>query len=173
MKTIFLFNLAMLITLCTIGQSKYEQGYFINNNDQKIDCLIKKTAWRKNPSGFHYRLNGNDSTGKGTLENAKEFGLQGGPTFIRFLVNIDRSSEETDHISTLRNPIWTQEQLFLKLLVKGRASLYSYEEGNLTRFFYSTGDSTPQQLIHKSYIYYLSYIDINNDFRQQLRKDVY
>jgi outer membrane protein with beta-barrel domain len=66
-----------------------------------------------------------------------------------------------------KNAIFSNEQLFLKVLVEGKASLFIYVNGNLKRFFYKTADSEINQLIHKRYLI-KDKIAYNNYFRQQL-----
>jgi len=71
-------------------------------------------------------------------------------------------------MSVERNPVYNEEQLFLKVLVDGSASLYQYVEDNLTRFFYKIGDSAINPLVYKSYLIHNRIVSYNNHFRQQL-----
>jgi hypothetical protein len=85
---------------------------------------------------------------------------------------MDRSGEDLSNLSKDRNPEYHNEVLFLKVLVEGKASLYQYEEKNLTRFFYSVNNSEITQLIYKSYSPDERKILYNNHFRQQLLTDL-
>src|SRR5690606_35362636 len=66
--------------------------------------------------------------------------------------------------------------LFLKVLVKGKASLYSYQENSLFRYFFETESIEITQLIYKKFTYSTidgiyredNKIGENNQFRQQL-----
>lgn len=65
-----------------------------------------------------------------------------------------------------------QEQLFLEVLVEGKATLYIYTKGSLIRFFYSVSDSSINQLIYKEYYVTSEQIAKNQKFRAQLWMDV-
>src|SRR5690606_2476336 len=76
-------------------------------------------------------------------------------------------------ISKEKNPVFEEEELFLKVLLEGKASLYLFEEGNAKKFFYSKDGSKIEQLIYKRYL------DIENDkvainkgYKQQLWNDL-
>jgi hypothetical protein len=74
-----------------------------------------------------------------------------------------------NNLSAERSPIWFEEQLFLKLLVKGTAALYYYEDQNASRLFFSVQDSPIEQLIYKAYTISDSReIGYNVSFRQQI-----
>ena len=82
---------------------------------------------------------------------------------------MDRSSDNISRLSTTRRPIFNKEKLFLKVLIESEASLYSYEDGNLKRFFFSNNNSDIEQLIFKKYIVpSTNKIGSNNRYKQQL-----
>jgi hypothetical protein len=74
-----------------------------------------------------------DQSKKGDTASVKEFGVYGSFKFIRAKVKIDRSSYKLGELTPDREPVWSDELLFLRVLAKGKASLYSYED--LSRFF--------------------------------------
>ncbi len=172
MKNKLIFLILFINTTTFYGQINFEKGYLIDNENRKIECLIKNYDWEKNPNEFEYKLTENEDTKIGNLATVKEFGILGISKFIRVNIKIDRSPTDLSQLSGLRNPIWNQEQLFLKVLVQGKASLYSYMEQNFSRFFYSVNDSLIQQLIYKEYLLENSQIATNVSFRQQLLNDV-
>lgn len=163
----------LLITLFTIlcaesySQIIFENGYFINESNKKNDCLIKNIDWKNNPTEFEYKLSQNDTFQKATIQTVKEFGINNVSKYIRTKTNIDRSSDQIDHMSSERNPNFQEELLFLKVLIEGQASLFLYIDGNLTRFFYKLNDSEIQQLVYKKYLI-ANKISENNSFKQQL-----
>jgi len=169
---IYFFFILFFLTTSMFGQDHFERGYFIDNNNRETKCLIKNKDWRNNPTGFTYKLNNTDSIRKGTITYVKEFGIYGISEFMRADVLIDRSSDKAEELSSKSDPIWSQEQLFLKVLIKGKASLYFYLEDNFERFFYSINNSSIDQLIHKSYLRDASKITQNNQFYSQLWTNV-
>ena len=71
-------------------------------------------------------------------------------------------------LSKEKNPEWSQQRLFLKVLVEGSATLLYYEGQNLVRFFYSVPDSAIKQLIYKEYYVNANEVAVNNKFHEQL-----
>ena len=61
--------------------------------------------------------------------------------------------------------------LLLKVLVEGKANLYSYVEGNLFRYFYSLDNNKIEQLVFKSYIIDEKYGE-NNKYKQQFLNEL-
>lgn len=172
MKTQFFTITLIFITLSTFGQITYDKGYFINNNNQRVECLIKNNDWKDNPKEFEYKLSENASSEKGNLNSVKEFGISGYAKYVKSDVKIDLSSMEPATFSKDRNPEWSQQKLFLKVLVEGKTTLYCYEGNDLIRFFYSVSDTSVNQLIYKEYITESGNIAENFTFRGQLWNDV-
>jgi hypothetical protein len=164
--------LFILISVCSFGQIIFEKGYFIDNSNQKTECLIKNEDWKNNPKIFIFKQNESDIPEKGNIESVREFGIYGVSKFIRCNVNIDRSNNDINKLNSDMQPVWSQEQLFLKVLIEGKASLYFYEDGHLKRFFYSVGNKPVNQLIYKQFLVDELNIAYNNRFRQQLWLDV-
>ncbi|MBL7853714.1 MAG: outer membrane beta-barrel protein [Cyclobacteriaceae bacterium] len=161
--------LPFLVFLCVESYSQiiFEKGYFINESDQKVECLIKNIDWLENPTEFKYKLSQNDTVQTATIQMVKEFGIDNFSKYIRTKTNIDRSSDMTDQLSSERNPTFQVELLFLKVLIEGEASLYQYIDGNLTRFFFKLNDSEIAQLVYKKFLI-ADRVSINNSFKQEL-----
>ncbi len=181
-KTIILISLAFFWTKA-MAQISFEEGYFINNSGIKTACLINNISWQSNPTQFVYKGSENEEKRTATLETVKEFGIIGHSKYIRYDVDIDRSSEITANLSTDRNPTFHQEKLFLKVLVEGEASLLMYRDQNLRRYFYKKDSTDVEQLVYKLYTSYTKnnannmlarrkYIKKNLRYQQQLWTDL-
>ncbi len=168
MKRLSLLILITIICSNIYSQISFEQGYYINNSGQKINCQIKNIAWKNNPTIFEHRLSTDNESKKATIESVKEFAIDSISKYIRATVNIDRSSENVAILSTIRSPIFKEETLFLKVLVEGDATLYQYKDKDITRYFYKKDSSKIEQLIYKSYKTKDDKIIKNNSFRNQL-----
>ncbi len=160
-----------LVSGLSYSQIVFEKGYLINDSNRRIECLIKNKEWKNNPTVIEIKLSQDVTVRKISVENAKEFGIGDEVKFISALVMIDRSGEDVDGMSSESRPIFQQEHLFLKTIVEGKASLYSYMDGNLVRFFYKMDDSEIKQLVFKSYRID-DKISRNFTFRQQLINDL-
>jgi hypothetical protein len=166
-KKIFLF-LFLTVSISAYSQATFENGYFINKSNQKIDCLIKNMDWKNNPAHFEYKLSETADIQTADTQTAMEFGINGMSKYISAQVNIDRSGNSPGALTAQKDPIFKEEQLFLKALVEGNASLFSYESKGLVRFFFKTGASELQQLVYKRYLSNGDEVLMNNLFRQQL-----
>jgi len=172
MKERIFILILLLIGTCLFGQISYEKGYTIDVNGNRQECLIKNMDWKNNPSEFLYKINPDDEPLKAFPETIKEFGVYGTSKYVSYLVKIDTAVADLNNLTYEKNPTLADERLFLKVLVEGAATLYTYNDGNLLRFFYSTSDTVPQQLIYKEYLKEDGTYGVNYRFRQQLCTDL-
>ena len=171
MRLLTAFFLLFTFATTSFGQIKYEKGYFINNDNKRIECLIKNTDWKNNPNHFIYKLDDSSTPIKGNLNSVKEFGIYDICKFISTNVKIDRSKTQAHGLSDNPEPFWWQEKLFLKVLVDGKAKLYCYDSSNGKKFFYSVTDSSINQLVFKEYQIGSKVVQ-NDTFKDQLWLDL-
>jgi len=152
MKKSLLFLSITILSLNCYSQISFKRGYFIDNNDKRIDCLIKDTDKKNNPTKFVYKLSENGELKERSIESTKEYGVSNVFKYLRKTVDIDKSSDNLNKLSLHRHPIFVEEQLFLNVLVEGKANLYLYENGLSKRFFYSKENSAIKQLIYKKFL---------------------
>lgn len=169
MKKNLLLTLLSIFSFNIYAQVTFEKGHFITNSDEKVECLIKNEDLLNNPKSFIYKLSASTKEIKATINEVKAFEIYNTSKFERHTVNIDRSSEITDELSLTRKVEFKQEQLFLNVLVEGKATLYHYVEPNLSRFFYKKDFSEIEQLVYKSFTSdFGKTIQKNERFKQQL-----
>ena len=168
MKKSTIFLLLVVFSFKSFSQITYEKGYFINNTDQKISCLIKNMDWKINPVSIDYKLAENDESKTTHIKDIKEFSINDQSKYIRATVDIDRSSENLDQLNFDRNPVFKKEQLLLKVLIEGKANLYGYNDENLQRYFYNKEDAKIEQLVYKIYFNEYKYVINNVTYQQQL-----
>lgn len=171
MKIKFCLLITLLLLNANIfAQINFESGYYINNQDVKINCLIKNVDWNSCPNSFEYKFNENSIVETAVIKDVKEFGIPNTFKYKRYTVEIDRSSNIISELSTSKAPELNNETLFLKELVSGSAILYKYSDQNIIRYFVRKSDSkNVVQLIYKLYatIDGLSY-GKNEAYKQQL-----
>lgn len=170
-KKILFLALSIILSFKSFSQIVFEDGYYINHSNQKIECLIKNIDWKNNPTEFEFKLSRNTPAQKASIETVKEFGINGVSKYIRTTVKIDRSTDKIDKLSSEKDPNFLEEKLFLEVLIEGGATLFLYEYRNLKRFFYSLNNSEIKQLVYKRY-HIGHYIGQNNYFKQQLFTDL-
>lgn len=165
LHTVFL----LCFFVISYGQITFEQGYIINNNNQRKEVLIKNVDWLNNPKSFEYKEDENSKIEIGSIDNVKEFGVNNKLVYISRKVLIDYSSQDLKSLSTDINPEFREETLFLRQLVKGEANLYKYRRGEIIRFFFNSEDHPEiEQLVYKMYEPYLNRIDYNKFYRTQI-----
>ncbi|SNR70573.1 hypothetical protein [Flavobacterium sp. ov086] len=179
MKKQLLLTISFLFCLTfSYAQISFQKGYYILNNGTRTECFIKNLDWKNNPTDFKYKTQLNDADYKTeTITNVQEFGIDNESTFKRFKIKMDRTSDEPNKLLTDRNPVFKEEVIFLKILTKGDATLYSYTDQNLIRYFYETKTIPVGQLIYIKYYQFdgndaPTILAENNEYKQQLFKNV-
>lgn len=164
----FTIFFALILTVNVFSQSTFVKGYFINNSNEKIDCFIKNEDWLNNPTDFKYKIKENSEKKTLTISSVKEFGVLNSFKYKRYNIDIDRSSKKANELDYDKNPVFNKELLFLKVLVEGKANLYSYMDNDLVRFFFNKELAEVKQLISKHYLIDEGNWKINKQFRRQL-----
>ena len=151
------------------SQISFESGYYIDNSGNRVECYIKNVDWKNNPTKFDFKLFEKSEHSTLNINNIQEFGIDSVFKFIRRNVSIDRSSDNIGNLSENKESELKREVLFLKVLVEGKANLYSYVDNGLTIYLYNhENNSNISQLIYKRFITEDDKIAKNNKFRQQL-----
>lgn len=160
LASIILFFISGLV----YSQITFEPGYLIDNNDNRINCLIKNYDWLYSPDQIEYKLNSSSESDYASIKNTKEFGVSD-LIYRRFTVEIDQSKSNIHELSKLSSPDFLTETVFLKKIITGKASLY---KGPRDRFFFITIDSSNAiQLIHKEYLHDGD-VSVNNHYISQI-----
>lgn len=168
-----LFCLLFFISTSVLAQIEFEPGYFITNDGSRNECLIENVAWKNNPVEFDYKFQNDETVQTATITNVKEFGIYEQYKYVRYEVDIDRSSMVTSSLSKQRTPEWSKETLFLQIIIEGKKNLYYYGDGNLKRYFYSSEGLSPKQLIYKKYLGNNGYsVLVNITYQNQLWTEV-
>ena len=169
MRKDLLFIVFALLSWHSFCQISFEKGYYIDYSDNKVDCLIKNLDWKNNPSEFEYKLSEDSEINTLDASSAKEFGIDNNSKYVRALVNIERS--DPNFVSSLTEssqPVFNKEELFLKVLIQGKANLYTYSADNITKYFYSVDNSAIEQLVFIRYNASSNIIKTNQYYKQQL-----
>jgi hypothetical protein len=160
--------LILLISAYSFGQISFEKGYYINDSGAKIDCYIKNMDWKNNPTEFQYKLSKNSEKQTATMNTVKSFEIFNGPKYERFFLAIDTSKQDLDDMDTSELPKYENKELFLKVLLEGKVSLYSYVNGNMRKYFIQKDDGKVKQLVYKKYMATNSRIAENTTYKKQL-----
>ena len=173
MKTYSLSFLACLVLISESlwGQQTFSDEYFIDNNGNKTECLIKDKGWLRTPESFVYKLSDTDVERELDITNAAEVGVGSALIFQRTVVQADLSNTITSN----GKAVLTEQKIFLrKLLESEKASLYQYSNGGDKYFFFEIKNQKEiTQLIRKKYYTNDRNIQTNFQFRTQLLQFAY
>ncbi|WP_152286086.1 outer membrane beta-barrel protein [Flavicella marina] len=167
MKKLLLVISLFFITIKSIAQIEFQQGYFVTEKGEKKECLIKNEYWDFCPSEFTYKNSEEGQELLRKIENTKEFRIDNALWYVKHTIDIDQSSNKTSELTTSKHPDFKEETVFLKVLVFGKITLFEYKNQSFTRYFYKTDDSATQQLVYKKYIQN-SDIITNQAYKQHL-----
>jgi len=152
MNSKFLFLLITLfLSIISRGQTKFTEGYFIDNNNNIIQCFIRNIGNEESTMNYQYRLKNDKEIKKIELSRVKEFGIDDEMKCIRALISVDVSPSR---IPNLKDTVidWEEGHAFLKILVEGElATLYSYYDHGKPLFFFRIGNSSVEPLFYKKY----------------------
>ena len=147
-----LTSLLLFINIFMFAQTKFKEGHYINLNNEKISGLIKDYDWKNNPTEIEFKLNEVSELIILKKEQIKEFEIYNNSKYINVNAKIDKSSNLNNQVTQERELIFTNENILLKVLVEGEASLYQYQDKDIEKFFYSINDILYEQLIFKMFL---------------------
>jgi hypothetical protein len=164
----YLIILIIIFTSKGFSQNNFQEGYFIKNNGDKVNCLIKDEDWRKNPINFKFKSSVDSEIKIGELAIVDEFSIPGKFKYVKKKVDIDISPMNLNQLNYDKEPKWENKVVYLSVLIEGTASLYIYKDSNLKRYFYNIENGKIIQLVYKKYKSSEFAMKENNKFRQQL-----
>ena len=168
MKIKAIIFLLLFTNLLYSQNANYIKGYFIDNNNNRVDCLIRKKSWEKTPTSFEYKLEESSPQRVITKDNFKEL-VTDEYKFIVAKINIDKSSDKYEFGTTTSKSLnFIEEILIIKVLFDGEVNLYVLKTENYERFFYGLNSS----ILPLSYkVYYdngLKEYRKNNTYKQEI-----
>lgn len=178
MKSIF-FIVLLVFSNIVFAQRGWQPGYFIDNDGVSTEGLILNQDWRSNPTSFSFKRNEDAQVQHLNISEVSEFGIFDFSRYVRATVDYDMTPPFSQNPTTTMEPIWERGTLFLRVLVQGEATLYSYFH-HRHLFFFSTSTTPIEQLVYKEYhalrrarvVTYEEYYKVNYaenlQFRQQL-----
>lgn len=159
-----------LISFCVFAQISFDPGYFVNNEGKKIECLIRNHDRKANPARFEYQLAEGSPTSIATIDSVQEFEiLNTAHKYQRCHVAMEHTSTDLKSLAEEKDVTFREEVLFLKVLVEGQGTLFSYYSGSgAEKYFFRVGDGKVEPLVSYSYLGEQNKLVENNSFRQQL-----
>lgn len=173
------------IVLCTIALSlfafqlfaqnnttDFEQGTVILNDSTELDVLIKVDKWNLSPQEVTIKRTADDQPEILTLEQVKAFTI---PAFIKFrrdTIQYDVSGMKHRTMLERREPFYEQRVVFLRVLIEGEVSLFSYRSPIKEQFYFQKSGEELTHLVYKRFLASPNRIAVNNRYQQQLYTEV-
>ena len=156
--------LSIIVLSCSFlhvfGQIEYEKGYFINNDGVRSDCFIKNSDWFGSPDKIRYKNSESSEPISLSVSEIKELGV-GNARFIRRTLTAEFAERDIRKLTVNKNPEWTEQTLFIRVLVEGKANLYHHRSKGFDYFFFSVDGGDIKQLVYKLYL--LTEAEIRNN----------
>ena len=150
MKLLLYFAVGLFCIATCSAQSLYEAGYFIDNNGNRKECLIKKLSWRNNPTEFEWKRTISSSPKTETIENVKEFAVGEDYRFKRYILQFDLNGDTVGKSTKSKDPNLRYQKIFLRTILQSKTTLYQYSENGVHRFFYTDPNTVyPELLLYK------------------------
>jgi|GEM_PF-4307811 len=172
-----LFLFLLFVSCSSFAQQKFFEGYFVNRMGEKVSCFVAQADYSlaSQPEAvLQFKRSASSSVETVRFAEVNEFGIGTSTKFIRAEVLLEDSSLYDASLPVSGDPVWTRSKILLRVLVEGKASLYSYQSGNGEKFFFSIGENNlpvtqllymrwrPSELVFKE----------KKEFQQQLYKNL-
>ena len=168
--TIIVVIAIALYPIQSLAQSRYKQGYYIDDSGVRHEGWIRDTDWRKVPVSFRFKTSTAGDASAIRLDGIQEFSI-GGQVFSEYTVDIDQSKDNLQWLSEGKEPQFERKEVFLKQLVKGDVSLLSCYDNDRVHFFYEK-EGEIKELIWKRYAPTTNSIRENKTFQTQLITEI-
>lgn len=158
----------VMIQLAAFAQNAFEKGQIILEDGTQLDCYIMNEDWKNNPERLDYRLGQDGKAQTIAMTGIRAFSIPNKFKFVKATVPIERSSNVVREMDYNKNPKFTEEEVLLKVLVEGKASLYFYEQGNVANFFMSKDQGPVTPLVYKRYLVSYDKVGSYEQYKQDL-----
>lgn len=133
------------------AQSNFLDGYIINAQKDTIRGKIDYKNWERNPSQISFK-----SEKENNPSTYKSYDITGFYVNNEFyqteIVKLEVSSQDLPTMTTSKQSIFSSDTLFLRLLIKGQASLYLYKDEKFRQHFFIKKNEMPiEELVFRKY----------------------
>ncbi|MEA5459146.1 hypothetical protein VB796_08865 [Arcicella sp. LKC2W] len=178
-KLILLVLLSTTIILNSFSQQNFVKGYIVTNTGDTLQGNIDNKDWLKNPASISFIHNINNKIERKNPLQIKSFYVSdNNELYESHKVSIDLSPYEDKKIleagiTTETNFVVPDTTLFLRILVKGSATLYSFTDKDKKQHFYFSkkGVNTVEELILQKSVFFkngVKYLGENKLYKTQL-----
>ena len=171
-KYSILLIVALIFTNAIYAQTHFEKGYFIDANDQQVNCLIQNERWLNSPKTIRYKLSENSEEILVDATQIKKFKLNDGPLFVAHTGSFPSYKNLTASQVTSTKIRTIDRSAFLRTIIAGKASLYEFREGNDISYAFTVNDNAMEVLLYGESVGENNLVSKINTYKNQLFKDV-
>ncbi|MCB0495054.1 MAG: PorT family protein [Cyclobacteriaceae bacterium] len=167
---IYLLFYILFLSVSSYSQDNYLQGFIVTSEQDTVTGLINFKDWEVNPKKVEFKKDATAEQKMYTPLNITAFGVAG-YVFMGSIVDVENSPIRIANLSSTPTEKITQDTVFLKTLIRGEKSLYSYKKLNGDKNFYVQENGEFVLLVYKKYSVKIgarSNIAENNKFIGQL-----
>jgi len=169
MNKIFVL-VSLLFSVVTFGQDNFISGYYIDQNNKKIEGFIEDVNPYNNPEKINFKYSLEDNSNEISIINIKEFKVNSNYKYVRYIVDYDYGQVVNRSEINIygKEPDLKKKTVLAKVLIEGNVSLYKVIIDDAIFFYFkNSNDESPTLLIHRKYNTNNT-ISENNDFRKQV-----
>jgi hypothetical protein len=158
--------LILFLSPFVAAQSIFTQGYIEFNNKDTIHGEISLSS-----HGLYFRKNISSIEQIYSANQIQTVRFLSGNEYIGRAMQLDITPLANENIYVGKDSsIYKKDTIFIRLIVKGAASLYEYEDKRNDLFFILKGDTFEQLIYHRFYLNRngVNYLSENKKFVQQL-----
>ena len=150
---------------------KFEKGYFIENNGNKVECFLDKKYQFYSPDIVKYKLLENDNIKEIGLNSIKELSIYNKVIYYKFNVELEVSGVGIEDLNNEKKLNTITKNVLLELVEDGKIKLFVYNFDYKSCFYLlKEGESVPELLDYKKYRSGEQFVAVseNNDYRNEI-----
>jgi hypothetical protein len=153
-----------------VRSQHFEEGYVVTAGNDTLKGFVSQTSDAASFIGFKKSLSDPEAVAFRPPQLNAFYVKQWGEIFVSKVVDLDVKPVKLDELDDNGSSKFIRDTLFLKLLVKGKVSLYQYtDKTNKIHYFFQEGDREAKELLRFKYRK-LSDLIVINLYRQQLKE---
>ncbi|HTE02095.1 MAG TPA: hypothetical protein VK668_22560 [Mucilaginibacter sp.] len=146
--------ITLFLPLFSLAQSNYKPGYIVDLKGDTTRGFIDYGNWDVNPTSINFKTAITDGKARKLTPAEINFcSIDGLESFQRYAGPITTDATNQEHLSEGRDSSFRMDEVFLKVLQKGKlVALFSYSDNLKTRFYIGENPGyTPAELEYRAY----------------------
>ncbi len=146
------------------SHGQYKRGYYVDQLGQEISGYLNVDQKEK---ALQFKFKKQSFPVKIPFDSIQAISV-GNKYFEKHIIEIDKSPDRGEGISSSPELSLTRETAMLQLALKGKISLYVYHHNKIKRFYFRIDDLEPQLLKYKKYRGTNGKIRLNRTYLEQI-----